>query len=91
MDWFSWMSDGVGTWAKKVLSALGIGWLSFEGFQLTLDGVINSITGSWAGLAGDVGKFLALTGIGEAIGIMLGGISGMIVFLAFKRLGAMQS
>lgn len=91
MDWFTWMSEGVGAWAKKVLAALGIGWLSFEGFQAALDGVINSVSGNWAGLAGDVGQFLALTGIGEAFGIMLGGISGMIVLLAFKRLGAVQA
>lgn len=91
MDWFTWMADGVGTWSKKVLTALGIGWLSFEGFQTALNGVINSVSGSWGGLATDVGRFLALSGIGEGIGIMLGGISGMIVFLAFKRLGAIQS
>lgn len=90
-DWAAFFDDGVVKWATRILTSLGFGWMTFEGLDAAWQGVIGNVQGSWSAIVGPVAQVLDLVGFGEAIGIMMGGISGMLVFLAFKRLAAVQS
>lgn len=90
-DWAAWIQDGVGKWAIKVLGALGFGWVTYEGLDAAWQGVVSNVTGAWASVIGPVAQILNMSGFGEALGIMIGGFSGMLAFLAFKRLAAIQS
>lgn len=90
-DWASFFDAGVAKWATRVLSALGFSWVTYEGLDAAWQGVVSNVSGAWSGIIGPVAQIVALTGLGEAIGIMMGGFSGLLVFLAFKHLAAVQS
>lgn len=91
MSWASFISAGVGIWAKKATVALGVGLVTFAGFQGIKAQLANLIQSSWGGLPGDVYQILALGGFVDGVGIWLGAVTTAITLLTIKRLGVLQA
>lgn len=81
---FSWVSDSIGTWTKKVLSALGIGWISFEGITTLADNAKTSVLSAWGGIPADVLQLVTIGGFGTAFGVIL---SALMYRASIKALG----
>ncbi|ANQ85059.1 hypothetical protein dqs_2021 [Azoarcus olearius] len=91
MSWASFISAGVGIWAKKAAVSLGVGFVTFVGFQAVKDQLSNLIQNAWGGLPGDVYAVLALGGFVDGVGIWLGAVTTAISLVTIKRLGVLQS
>lgn len=86
-DLTSWLMSMVGPVVKKVLTTIGLGWLTFEGVTGLADQVRNSVLGSFGGTAGVVYDLLALAGFIDSVGIILGAISMVAGLAALGKLG----
>ena len=86
-NWFQWLDNSVGALAKKVLSALGIGWVSFEGITELASQVKASIISAWGQIPADVMNVIALSGFGTAVSIILAALMYKAAMSAFSWLG----
>ena len=86
MDWSDWLVSMVGPLAKRVLAALGIGWITFESLGVMFGQAKDSAIAAWSG-GGDVLVVAQLAGIGVALGVILGALSARLVFLGLAKLG----
>lgn len=84
---WTFLASVVGPLAKRVLFALGIGWVSYQGATALVDQVKSAVIAQWGQLAGSALNILLLGGVGEAIGIVLGGMVASAALLAVARLG----
>lgn len=75
-----------GTLAGRVLVALGIGWVSYEGVALALDAVRGHIVAAWS-VASPVIDMMYLAGMGQAVGILLSAFAVRSAFFGIARLG----
>lgn len=73
--------------AKKVLLALGVGWLTYEGVGLVVDQVTSEVAGLWAGLPTAVVQILSIAGFPQMVGIILGALAARAALVAVGRLG----
>lgn len=85
-DFWDWVASAVGPLAKRVLSALGIGWITFESLSALITQAREAIIGLWS-QAGDVLAIAELAGVGTAIGIILGAVVARIAFVQLAKLG----
>lgn len=85
-DFFDWIASAVGPLAKRVLSALGIGWLTFESLDALVGQAKDMVVSLWS-QAGDVLIIAELAGVGTAVGIILGAIVARIAFVQLAKLG----
>lgn len=90
-SWFSWLDKSIGTFAKKVLSALGIGWVSFEGITELAGQVKDAIVNSWGGIPGDILMIFSMAGFGVALGVILGALMYRASLAVFSSLGRLVS
>lgn len=71
------------TMVGRVLLALGIGYVTFSGFDLTVAWLLTSIKNSFAGMPSEVVSFLAYLWVDKAIGMIFSAYSAaMLVKLA---------
>lgn len=80
----AWVLAMVGPIAMRVLSALGIGWLTFEGVSVLADAAVASAQGAWGGLSGAVLAMAGLVGLSDALGIMCGGLVARVALVSVK-------
>lgn len=73
--------------AIRVLAALGIGWITYEGVTILASSVIGSASGLWGGLTGNVLRMATLLGLSDAVAIMLGALTARAALVAVARLG----
>ncbi|NMG66810.1 DUF2523 domain-containing protein [Azoarcus indigens] len=90
MSWASFISAGVGAWAKKAAGSLGLGLVTYVGFTALKNQFAAAIQGSMGALSGDVYSVLALGGFVDAVGIWLGALTTVVSLLTIKRLGVIQ-
>jgi hypothetical protein len=86
---FLWLISAVGPLAKKVLVALGIGWLSYAGVSTAVNLVRDQILSQWGAIPATTANILALFGFGESLGIVLGALAARAALAAAKKLGAL--
>lgn len=73
--------------AKKVLIALGIGWVTYEGISLLTTQVQAAVIAQWGQLGGSTLQIISLGGGSESLGIILGALSARATLMAVSRLG----
>lgn len=73
--------------AKRVLSSLGIGLVSYAAINAALEGVKGAVISSYGAISGDIAAILGLAGFGQAIGIVLG---AMVARLSYVQLSKLQ-
>lgn len=84
---FEWMASAIGPIAKRLLSALGIGWLTFEGLGQLVDQAKDQVIAAWGGIGGNLLTLATIAGIGTAIGIILGAIVARVAYQSLAKLG----
>lgn len=72
--------------ARKVMLALGIGFLTFQGVDAAVSGALNAAKSSFGGVTGDVAQLIAMSGINWAFGIIAGSITAAVTMMVFSRL-----
>jgi hypothetical protein len=72
--------------AKRVLVALGFGYVSFEGASLVLEQVFEAVQGALGGLGGEVSAILARAGMFDAVAIAAGSLVASLAWVTLKRL-----
>lgn len=90
MSWASMIAAGVGAWAKKGAVSLGLGFVTYAGFQALKDQLASYVTSAWGQIPGDVYSILALGGFVDAVGIWLGALTTVVALLSLKRMGVLQ-
>ena len=91
LGWGAFLAAAIGPLAKRVLVALGLGFISWSGFQAIKVQVLSAVTAAWAGVPADVYQVLALAGVVDAIGVWLGALTAVVALLSLKHLGVLQS
>lgn len=76
-----------GSVAARVLVALGIGWITFEGFSAFAAQVVSAVQSSMAGILPDVLAVLGLAGFPTAVGVVLGAYVARASLSALSFLG----
>jgi len=74
-NWFSWLDNAVGALAKRVLTALGIGWVSFNGITELASQVKDQVMTAWGGLPAEVLAIATMAGFGVAFGVILSAVT----------------
>lgn len=75
------LESAVGPLAKRVLSSLGLGFLSYSAVTLVMQQAIDFAKTHYQGLPADVLALAGLSGIGEGLGIIA---SAMIFRVSFN-------
>lgn len=86
-DMFQWLLDSVTPIAKRLLASLGIGWVSFEGYSQLVESLKSSISSAWGAIGSDAMTILSISGVGVAIGIIIGAYMFKATQSIFSRLG----
>lgn len=86
-NWFSWLDNAVGSLAKRVLSALGIGWVSFNGITEFASQLKDQVMTAWGGLPAEILAIATMAGIGTAMGIVLSAVVYKAAISSFSWLG----
>lgn len=69
----------------RVLTAAGIGTVTYTGASTALNTALGSVKTALAGIGGDVLQLLAMAGFFEAMAISAGGIVSGLSWLVLKR------
>lgn len=86
-NWFSWLDNAVGSLAKRVLSALGIGWVSFNGITEFASQLKEQVMTAWGGLPAEILAIATMAGIGTAMGLVLSAVVYKAAMSSFSWLG----
>ena len=75
------------TWPliTRVMTAAGIGTVTYAGADTALSGALNAAKTALAGIGGDVLQLLAMAGFFEAMAISAGGLVSGLSWLVLKR------
>jgi len=88
---WAWLLAIAGPLAIRVLSALGIGFVTYGGLTLVANQVRDQVLSGLSGLSGSAYQVIAMTGIFESIGIMLGALSARATLMAISKIGRITS
>lgn len=86
-NWFSWLDNAVGSLAKRVFSALGIGWVSFNGITEFASQLKDQVITAWGGLPAEILAIATMAGIGTAMGLVLSAVVYKAAMSSFSWLG----
>lgn len=78
-----------GSLAARVLTSLGIGFLSYAALSTLASTVVNNITSNYNALGGVVLPLLNLAGGGQVMGIMCAALVTRASLLAVKKIGVL--
>lgn len=73
--------------ATRVLAALGIGWITYAGFDLLYDQLETAVVTTWAGMPAMALAILSIAGIHTCIGITLGAYAVRVTLLTLSKFG----
>lgn len=80
------MTALAGPLAKKVLTSLGIGFLTFAGVDTAVNAALGAAKANFAGVATDFAAILAMGGVFTSLSIIAGGIIGGLSMMVFSKL-----
>lgn len=89
-SWGSFLASAAGPLAKKVLTSVGVGVISYTAAKAVIDQVSTSITDSMSGIGGDVYQLLALAGFVDAVSIAIAAVTAAAALAFGKRLGMLS-
>jgi hypothetical protein len=87
MPWLAWIlsSAVLGGIVKTVLTAVGVGAVTFVGVGLLMDQLEAYAASAMTGAGGDLSGLIGLFGIGTALNLVLSGCSIRIALFATKQ------
>lgn len=81
----------LGSFARNVLSSLGIGVISYAGIKTVFDQLVLLAQTHFNSIGSDALAVVQLAGIGEAIGIIVGAITFKLTMTTMSKLGILPS
>lgn len=84
---FAWLLLAVVPLAKRVLIALGIGFLTYEGLTTMANQVVGAAVANWGQMTGAALQLCSLGGIPEMLGIICGAFVAKAALFAVGHLG----
>jgi hypothetical protein len=90
MGWGLFWLSIAGTLAKRVMIALGIGFITYTGFTAVRISMESEIDSALGAVWGDVYAVLALGGFIDSIGIWLGTFTTIAALMVVTRLGTVH-
>lgn len=75
-----------GNFVARILVALGVSFVTFQGFDAILSLATTSIRALFAGMPGDVAALLGLADVDFAINLILSGYAARIALLALRQM-----
>jgi hypothetical protein len=69
----------------SILSMIGFGFVTYEGFSSVIDNLVSVATSSWQGAGGNVMMILDMAGFTDALGYMLSAVTTKAGMAATKR------
>lgn len=87
MTWAQWLMALVSPIVTRVMLALGIGYLTFNGAQGLMIAALENVASSFGGLLAEAVAILSRAGFFVALSIMCGGLMGGVSYFFVKRLG----
>jgi len=85
MTWYAWIIALVSPVVKKVLLALGVGIVTYTGFDLMIGQIRDYINSQMSGLTTEVFQTISLMGVPESFGIILGAYASSAALMQAKR------
>lgn len=82
----TFFANSSGAIAKRVLTALGMGIVSYAAVATALNTVISNAHNSYSGMTGYIAAFAGLGGIGEALGIITAAMVFRVTVTTMSRL-----
>ncbi|MES1983231.1 MAG: DUF2523 domain-containing protein [Pseudomonadota bacterium] len=76
--------------AKRVLTGLGVGVITYAGLDSALGVIQNAVINNLGGMSGDLANFFALAGGNQVIGITLGALAARVTMATLTRLGRLN-
>lgn len=76
-----------GPMAKKVLSSLGVGVITYVGIDTAVTAGLNAAKGYFGGMSADMIQIAAMYGFFTALSIIAGGITGGLSMMMIQRFG----
>jgi len=80
-----WLAALVGPLAWRVLGAIGLGVLVFQGVDTSINAGLQTARNLWGQFGGVAADLVALSGINTALGIIAGGITARVSLMIMKR------
>jgi len=77
--------------AKKILTMLGIGWLTYEGLTAVAGQAQGYVISNFGSLPASMLQVLSLSGFAESVGIILGAVTARLSFTVLQRLGKLTT
>lgn len=87
----AWVVANSAGLVKKVLVALGLGLVTYEGFKTLMDNMVAYIQTVYGTIDAVTLQYLNYCGVGEAIGIVLGGLVARASLLALGHIGKVSA
>ena len=81
-DWIARISWPL---VSRVLSALGVGTVTYVGADTALTGALTAAKTAFIGMGGDILQLMAMAGVFDAMAIMSGGIVSGLSWMVMKR------
>lgn len=84
---FAWLLAAIVPIVKRVLAALGVGWVTFTALTSLVDQVKSSVLSSWGAIPADILAIATMSGFGTALGVILGAFAYKASLSAISYLG----
>lgn len=91
MNWSDWLTAGIGTWVLKGAAALGLGVVTYQGWDWVKGQLESAISGATGSMGVSVYQLMALAGFVDAIGIWLGAFTAAVSLLSFRKLAMLSA
>jgi hypothetical protein len=72
---------------SRILTALGIGWLSYEGYKTIIDSLVTKFMNSYNSIPSAIYQLLSLAGFTDGLGLVLAAFAAKAAIYAIKTLG----
>ncbi|GAB7562838.1 hypothetical protein LG202_08770 [Methylobacillus methanolivorans] len=83
----TFFTNSAGAIAKRMLSAIGVGVISYAGVATAMQTAISYAQNAYAGLGGYIAAFVGLGGVGEAMGMIAGALAFRVTLLSMSKMG----
>lgn len=73
---------------SRVLLALGVGWVSFQGYQVIIEGLVSGLITNYNSMPAAIYQLLSLAGFTDGLGMVLGAFAAKAAIYGVKTLGS---
>ena len=83
----AFLSSSIGALAKKALTAIGLGTITYAGLQAAFDAAQAQVVANYGAMPAAALQLSDLAGVGQAIGILLGALAARVGMVALSHIG----